>query len=371
LRKPTNSEQVKDDPTLLDQMMNDVLHVSELYRPTNYWSFYEKKLLPELKSLGLRNFRRRKNSSLSSFGATDLLPDSQFQRNSSKGKLRILNFLIKLALKDENTRKILFKISKAALGVNYPDINHLCYEFAKYYGKNTTAKPLDSFEASLVGNPEDAFQVNGKLYTTSLLYYYIMYAYCSNFVNFDSINTLMEIGSGSGKQIEVIKKLHPQINFFVFDIPPQLYVCERYLSTLFPDSVVSYKETRKMKKIPTENNGKIFIFGNWKIEEIENFNYDLFWNSASFQEMEPNIVLNYLNFVNRQTKKYAFLLELMKGKEIVKVEGAIGVIEQTKMEHYTKGLIDFQIKDLSDAFMIPNFSATAGYKFSFWERMKK
>jgi len=370
LLKPTNSEQVKDDPILLDQMMNDVLQVSELYRPTNYWSFYEKELLPELKSLGLRNFRRRKNSSLSSFGATDLLPYSQFQRKSSKGKLRILNFLIKLALKDENTRKILSKISKANLGVNYSDINHLCYEFAKNYGKNTTAKPLDNFEASLVGNPEDTFQVNGKLYTPSLLYYYIMYAYCSNFINFDSVNTMMEIGSGAGKQIEVIKKLHPQINFFVFDIPPQLYVCERYLSTLFPDSVVSYKETRKMKKIPTENNGKIFIFGNWQIEEIENFNYDIFWNSASFQEMEPNVVLNYLKFVNKQTKNYIFLLELMKGKEIATVKGSPGVIEQTKLDHYKTGLKDFHIKDFSDAFMVPNLSASAGYKFSFWERMR-
>jgi len=142
------------------------------------------------------------------------------------------------------------------------------------------------------------------------------------------------------------------------------------LSTLFPDSVVSYKETRKMKKIPTENNGKIFIFGNWQIEEIENFNYDIFWNSASFQEMEPNVVLNYLKFVNKQTKNYIFLLELMKGKEIATVKGSPGVIEQTKLDHYKTGLKDFHIKDFSDAFMVPNLSASAGYKFSFWERMR-
>ena len=51
-----------------------------------------------------------------------------------------------------------------------------------------------------------------------------------------------------------------------------------------------------------------------------NFNYDLFLNVSSFQEMEPDVVENYLNYVNKQTN-WAFLFEVMKGKEIVKKIG--------------------------------------------------
>jgi len=51
-----------------------------------------------------------------------------------------------------------------------------------------------------------------------------------------------------------------------------------------------------------------------------NFNYDLFLNVSSFQEMEPDVVENYLNYVNKQTN-WAFLFEAMKGKEIVKKIG--------------------------------------------------
>jgi len=147
------------------------------------------------------------------------------------------------------------------------------------------------------------------------------------------------------------------------------YVCEQYLSAIFPDSVISYRETKDMNQIP-KTSGKIFIFGNWKINEIENLNYDIFWNSASFQEMEPNVVSNYLNFVNKQTEKFAFLMERMIGKEVTNSKGGGGVLKQTTLEHYKKGLRDFSLKDMSDAMMIPNLSSKYGYKFSFWEKKK-
>ena len=61
--------QVLDDPLLLELMLEDTACGSELYKPTNYWEFYERQFLPELERLGLYNFRRRKNSTLSIFGA--------------------------------------------------------------------------------------------------------------------------------------------------------------------------------------------------------------------------------------------------------------------------------------------------------------
>jgi hypothetical protein len=66
--------QVKDSPELLDMMIADMATVPAAFRPTNYWKVYEEFFLPELQSLGLRDFRRRQGSVLSSFGATDLKP---------------------------------------------------------------------------------------------------------------------------------------------------------------------------------------------------------------------------------------------------------------------------------------------------------
>jgi len=62
-----------DNPELLRVMLDDTNHVPDIYKPTNYWNIYAKKLIPELKEFGLRDFRRRQGSVLSSFCATDLV----------------------------------------------------------------------------------------------------------------------------------------------------------------------------------------------------------------------------------------------------------------------------------------------------------
>ena len=250
-------------------------------------------------------------------------------------------------------------------GADLQDVRKLCYEFAKAYGAEYGAKSLAKFEASTIGNPEDIFTVAGRAYTTSLLCYYLQYAYCCQYIDFDSIESVMEIGSGSGKQVEVIKKLHPHLSFYVFDIAPQLYVCEQYLSAVFPDSVVSFRQTRKMMDAPKQSDKKIFVFGSWKLPELTNFKYDLFWNSASFQEMEPDVVLNYLKFVNKQAQ-YAFLNENMSGKEVASKRGQPGVLEQTRLEHYKEGLRDFELKDISGSIFLPR--SEPSYNFSFWNK---
>ena len=338
--------------------------VSDFYKPTYFWSVYEKRFLPELKKLGLKDFRRRKNTILSSFHGTDLKPSLLSLNKFPKGKL---NFLFRQVLRLKKTQRHFDSMSSINLGVNNNDLNFLCYQLAKFYGESCGAKSINDFEISKIGNPENTFSVNGNTYTFWSLTYYVPYAYCSRFVNFDSINTIMELGSGAGNQTEVLKKLYPNITFYLFDIPPQLYVCEKYLSKVFPDDVITYEETRNLKKIPDEK-GKIFIFGSWKIPDLINFSCDLFWNSASFQEMEPEIVLNYLKYINKYTKKFVFLNEQMKGTKIATAKRH-GVLEETKLEHYKKGLEDFQLVNKSDAILRGTRLAHEN-SFSFWKRIE-
>ena len=224
------------------------------------------------------------------------------QTNNSENQINgnihsVIDSLLKTALKTKKTRTLFAYIATKYFGVSLSDVNLACYDIAKLYGENNGAKPIDELEASTIGNPENIFYVNNKIQPFSILRFYLNYAYCCKHMNFDSIETVAELGSGYGLKIEVLKKLHPHLCFYVFDLPTQLYVCEQYLSTLFPDSVKSYSETRLMKNIPKPQKGKIFFFGNWKISEIDNLNYDLFWNNASFQEMEPSVVLNYLKYI--------------------------------------------------------------------------
>lgn len=354
--------QVQDDPELLDLMMSDTLLTSDLYKPTNYWANYEKDILPEIKTLGLHDFRRRHSLNLIKFGATDLEPYSTFlSLPPTYPTLRILQMRLKASLK---IKKILSRL----INKNF-DINLSLYYSAEKYGKRQGARPISEFEASLDGNPENVFSVNGKIYTCSLLDYYVQYAYCCKFMNFDSIMSMMELGCGSGKQTELIKKLHPHMCFYLSDLPHALYICEKYLSSLFPESVVSYRQTRIMKRMPESKEGKIFIIGNWKVPELENLTYDLFWNSDSFDQMEPNVVLNYLKYVDQQAIKYVFLNErLTKKVRRASKKGEHGVMEPTKLEHYKHGLSNFCLVNMSMRFQMPKILPWTSYRFSFWKR---
>ncbi len=167
--------QVEDDPSLLELMLKDYSKAPDYYKASNFWMHYEKKFLPELRSMGLHNFRRRKNSVLTEFGATDLLPLTEFLRkpNHDTIKLRFLRSFVNLASLTNSGKKFLDIILKVNYGIKSDDVNLLCYEFAKNFGKINNAKSIEEIEDSLVGNPENFFYVNKKKYTISFLDYYI------------------------------------------------------------------------------------------------------------------------------------------------------------------------------------------------------
>ena len=350
----------------------------DIYQLTNNWLVVVKDLVPELSRLGLRDFRRRKNSQLVNINAVEP-PPQRGQLDFRKSRLFYNKFTLRIPL----WSKFLFFLYglfqnrilttlipvRGPYGLSPEQIKQLYYSFAWMYGQRAGAKSIDEIEASLAGNPADVLTVGGKTYTTSILDFYVTYAYCSKFVDFDAVDTIVELGPGSGKQVEVIKKLHPNIRFLLFDIPPQLYVCERYLATVFPDSVVSYDKTRNMESIPSTaepGDGKIYMMGNWKFPLLDGVKTDLFWNALSFQEMEPDVVANYLKFVN-QDSGAVFLQEAMAGfRYVANKAGVKGVFQPTTLDDYKDHLPNFRLADMAPTLVFGR--PDPEYSLSFWRR---
>ena len=370
--------QVKDDFELLAMMMDDMGKWSNLYKPTNYWSFYEKLFLPELKKWGLENFRRRKNSVLSNMGATDLIPllggvdlfSLRVFHNRLICGLSCFSYLLDKANGFIN-RILPIKTKGGGFAMSYSieldDLRLFAYEIAKSSAQSVhNAKSVSQWEASLVGNPEDSFEIDGRSYTMIMLNYYLHYVYACQTVDFDQVGTVVELGSGLGRQAEVIKKLHPDLTYLLFDIPPQLYVCQQYLSSVFPGSVVPYRQTRELNELSGNlKPGKIYILGTNKFPLLEGSKFDLFWNAASFQEMEPNIVANYLKYVNGEA--FYVYLRQKKGSSLQKKPGRGGVLEQTTFDHYRENLRAFELVDFSPSLGVLR-RTPCGYYDSMWVR---
>jgi len=363
-----DANQVTDAPELLDTMMADTMNGSDMFRPTNYWANYEKKLLPELKEQGLHDFRRRQKSILGSFGAADL--SAEFDYINLFGNPVLFNDITKNIPLYTKFLKVgnlvingLFAPSKSQLA----GLHKKAFDFAASMGKKYGAKPLESISMSRVGNPEDGFEINGNFYTRSMLYYYISYAYASQFIDFDKVQVMAELGSGGGKSAEIIKKFHPHITILLFDIPPQLYVCHQYLSKVFPGKVVDYSKTRTMTSLNEITPGSIHVFGSWQFPLLKDYSPDLFWNASSFQEMEPEVVINYLSYINPNAKE-VFLQEKFQGKEVAIRKGRHGVLRKTVMEDYQKGLSNFRMKNIEPVYLPTG--KEMNYSNSYWERIK-
>lgn len=287
--------QVEDDIALLEMMMADHASASPDYAATARWAEYSSKFVEFLRSKGLKDFRSLRLSSkdpgriLRSFGASDLNPD----------------------------------------GIEPEAMFQLA---ASMFIKNG-AKNIRELLPSRVGNPE-GFEIEGKFYTASWLNYFIRYAYVTKFIRLNS-QTIVEVGPGSGKQAEMLKKAHPELTILLFDLPTQLYVCNQYLTKVFEDSdqVIPYRQAKLIERYEDIPLGKIVILPHWKFPMLSGKRFDLLWNAASFQEMDPVSALPYLHAAS--AAKAMYLMHNIKYR-LNATPGSRGVIT----EHHIKSHIE-------------------------------
>ena len=82
---------------------------------------------------------------------------------------------------------------------------------------------------------------------------------------------------------------------------------------------------------------KIVNMGAYQFPRIKDASVDLFWNSASLQEMEPDVVENDLRYVDASCR-HVYLRELFKGHGKAWLSGQHGVLEQTGFKNYMNEL---------------------------------
>lgn len=319
-------QQVEDDPSLLDLMLADNQAAPTIYQPTNFWSVYAAKFLPELRTMGLHDFRRRPNSVLQSFGAAEParmppLKKRPFNLLPRSVHKRIQNGVGSSAWYRAKRRQV--------LGYHV--------EMAENFGRRREARSIRDTTCFRVGNPSDFVSRNGSIYTQQHIDSYLKYAWANQFIRFEKVETYAELGSGLGLQALVLAQLFPKLTLFLYDLPLQLYVCEQYLKKCMPGRVVSYRDTRAFDRLDAVQPGKIYVMGCRQAPLLKTREVDVFWNSASFQEMEPDVAGNYIDIINGRARAI-FLREFVHGHIRAPKPGEVGVLQKTTYGHYINWL---------------------------------
>ena len=126
--------------------------------------------------------------------------------------------------------------------------------------------------------------------------------------NTDTHFTLAELGAGYGRLGYILLKT-TKCRYFVFDIPPALYVSQWYLTTLFPKRrAFRFRRFDTFKEIESElSQADIAFFTPNQLTKFPAGYFDLFANISSIHEMRRDQIKHYMELMGRTTKSALYL----------------------------------------------------------------
>lgn len=345
--------------THLDKLNAAYREAPEIFQAGRYWKSYEDQITEQVENADLSELRSGKYPIFSTFGFNDLIYNYHPR----------MPFYVKFM---RQMIRRLFIDNRASLpySLRLDDIREMAYNYCVIQGQVSGAIPLSSIETSSFGKPKDLFIFESRQYTMKFLGFYVRYCFAQKLIKLRGDEVIVELGSGSGYQVEILKKAYPNLTILCFDLPAQLFLCEQYLSNVFgPDALISSEQNLAMMDLSQLEKGKIHLFGNWQFPLLQNFPFDIFWNAASFGEMEPNIVTNYLSYV-KENCKWMYLMQARYGKESSQVAGVRKPIVFADYEQMLgSGYTLVKEADAYDANR--RISQTGGYFQAVWQRSRR
>src|SRR2546427_6937488 len=185
---------------------------------------------------------------------------------------------------------------------------------------------LHSFSESSFGEPLEHFEFDGRRFSRSSLNYLLGLAVLKKHLESDMPRTIMEVGGGFGTLGEVLSSTAIDgLRYIDIDIPPMNFIAQHYLSQVFgKDNVATYAQTRDQCSIDISLLPEASVLCSWQIERLQG-KVDVFVNFISFQEMEPQIVKNYLGHVARLGSRWVLLRNIREGMITRKDNSSFGV----------------------------------------------
>jgi len=306
---------------------------SNLYRPTSFWEDASKKLVLEFEELGVENFRRGPLA-LSYFVPTYGPPTLGL----NKDQIDLITNTFVGHYPDHD--KGVLALDAYLTG----QLNALA-DYRVLLAANHAADVLGltDFTESSVGNPIERHFFDSKSYSRSSLNYLLGLSLIKQHTDIDAINTVLEIGGGFGTLGEIVGKAPKKgVKYIDIDIPPTHFAADFYLKTIFGTSnVASFSDLETSSSIEISELPQFTVLCSWQLENLRG-KVDLFVNFISFQEMEPNVVENYLNHVNRLDSRWLLLRNMREGKQ-KKSLNSPGVTQPIFSEDYVRMLPNYRL----------------------------
>tara|TARA_B100001093_G_scaffold513696_1_gene586137 strand:- start:538 stop:1581 length:1044 start_codon:yes stop_codon:yes gene_type:complete len=311
----------------------EIMHEkSDLYKSSQFWEEACKKINFEISNGKIDHFRKLETS-LNFFVPTYGTPGNSF---SDENISNILN-LFELNSKLYNSQKN-FLSGHSQFMSDYRVLSAFDY--------SNSAFDLLNFSESNYGFPKEHFVQGGKFYSRSSLNYLLGMSFLiKNLPDFRP-NVVLEIGGGFGTLGEIFNKTYSNdFKYIDIDLPPIFSIAYNYIKEAceLKDSEIHISNLSDKELISIKDLPKFSFLPTWEIEKLKG-KIDLFVNFISFQEMEPDIVENYLKIVSSLDSEVILLRNMREGKQKA-AKGSVGVLDPVIGDDFMNLLNNYKLID--------------------------
>lgn len=282
----------------IDAMFREFPNYPEVILPSKYWQKLNQKNLQQLADSRYENFKR----TLARNYFTWIVNPWNKQMRFLMREAGIWESLKILAGAITSPRHELLKRKHT---IYYNLLTHLLW---RYVEKNDTDGNLSRLIEPLEGNPLHVTR-NGRLISQDLANSLLEYeAIMHPNVDASKIATVLELGPGYGRTASVFLELQPNCRYVLVDIPPALFVAQRYLSEVFVNRKIFGFQTFddfESVRADFEQADIIFLTPN-QLELLPDESVDLFINISSLHEMHMDQIRYYFKQIDRLTRHYFY-----------------------------------------------------------------
>ena len=290
--------QTQDSGEVLDAMVRTMKDASPLYAPSVFWQQLQTRHIEELGRDGFANFKRTLNMKYFNWSVRGIV---YFQLMPVLWRWLKSPTLAPFVAKFSDYRA---QSGSAAKSFNF--ISALVYKifvamFADFVRTTDPLGLIDKLAEPPVGNPF-VISYGGRRVSQDL---------CNSIHEFYSATSdtdrsrkglrVAELGAGYGRLGQVFLSALEGSSYTVIDIPPALYVSQRYLSEVFPAlKVFTFREFKSFEDVREEYEAsRIRFLAANQIELLPKDSFDLFVNVSSLHEMTYDQIANYLKQIDR------------------------------------------------------------------------
>jgi putative sugar O-methyltransferase len=302
---------------ILEQMLEDLPAQAELYQPTRFWAEASVPIIAELKAAGFEQFRRLQ-ATRDFFVPTYGAPGGGY---TSADAEQLATLIAQLAPAGSKKYQSLMHLLS---GESWALADYRVLQAAHASG-TVAGMELSRFSESAVGAPLEQFHFEGRAFSRSALNYLNGLSFLKQQLGsaVAEIRNVLEIGGGFGTLGEILLQTG-DYSYINVDIPPTAAVSSYYLAQQPGIRFSDYRHTRTLSSIPVPDAPHQMVLCPWQLPAVQG-SIDLFVNFISFQEMEPHVVRNYLQQVDRLGARFVLLRNLREGKQIRSAQHQYGV----------------------------------------------